>query len=73
MQKQNELSHLPKCSGQDLSSLNTEFVKRCSACAVYLQSSLIQGILWLPQEQSATSDEDKIYRETCMSMARVGT
>lgn len=56
-----------------LSSLNTESVKRCSACAVYLEPPLMQGILWLPQEQSATSDEDMIYRETCMSTARVGT
>lgn len=73
MQKQNELSLLTKCSGQDLSRLNTESVKRCYACAVYFQPFLMQGILWLPQEQSATSDEDKVYRETCMSTARVGT
>jgi hypothetical protein len=57
---------------KELSSLNTESDKRPSACAVYLQSSLMQGILCLPQEQSATSDEDKIYRETFMSTTKVG-
>jgi hypothetical protein len=43
---------------KELSSLNTESVKRRSACSLYLQPSLMRGILWLPQEQSANYDED---------------
>jgi hypothetical protein len=33
----------------------------------------MQGILWLYQEQSATSDKDTVYREIGMSTERIGT
>jgi hypothetical protein len=42
---------------KELSNLDTESVKRLSDFAVCLQASFLQGILWLPQQQSATSDE----------------
>jgi hypothetical protein len=59
-------------STKERSNLNIESVKGI-LLVQYNYNHLSCRVPWLPQEQSATSDKNEVFREMCMGMTRVGT